>query len=159
MGGIEKLIGAVALALAVALTLAVAATPAVGDAGSRAIVQDDGTLRVDGKTLRLYGIYIPIIGRTCQTILRPVSCGPRAVLQLDFKIQGLVYCTRLRRFADGSLSAVCRTGAEREDLAAWLLYQGWAVALPGAPIGYVTLERIARANGRGVWGFQADSLR
>lgn len=155
MGGLEKLIGAVLLALGLAAT----APPAAADAGSRAIVQDDGTLRVDGKTLRLYGIHIPIIGRTCRTFLRPVGCGPRAVLQLDFKIQGLVYCTRIRRLADGSLTAVCRTGPDREDLAAWLLYQGWAVALPGAPIGYVTLERIARANGRGVWGFQADSIR
>jgi hypothetical protein len=33
------------------------------------------------------------------------------------------------------------------------------VDLPGAPIKYVTLERFARANGRGFWGFQVDSIR
>ena len=37
-------------------------------------------------------------------------------------------------------------------------HQGWAVARPGAPIEYVTLERFAKANHRGFWGFQADSI-
>ena len=98
-----------------------ASSIAMADAGSRAIVQEDGTLRVDGKTVHLYGIYIPPISRTCRTFLRPVQCGPRAVLQLDFKIQGFVYCDRVYRHRGGSISAVCRTGRDREDLAAWLL--------------------------------------
>jgi len=46
----------------------------------------------------------------------------------------------------------------RADLAAELLRHGWAVALPGAPFEYVTLERIARAHNRGIWGFQVDSI-
>ena len=148
------------------LAIAAAIRPAVkfaacfrGSSASRAIVQEDGTLRVDGKTVHLYGIHIPTIGRTCRTFIRPVHCAPRAVLQLDFKVQGFVYCDRVHRNADGSESSICRTGRDREDLAAWLLYRGWAVARPGAPIEYVTLERFARANHRGFWGFQADSIR
>ncbi len=154
MRGLERLFGAILLASAL-----VAASPVAADAGSRAIVQKDGTLRVDGKTVHLYGIHIPTIGRTCRTFIRPVHCAPRAVLQLDFKVQGFVYCDRVHRNADGSESSICRTGRDREDLAAWLLYRGWAVARPGAPIEYVTLERFARANHRGFWGFQADSIR
>jgi endonuclease YncB( thermonuclease family) len=38
------------------------------------------------------------------------------------------------------------------------LNQGWALALPGAPFSYVALERIAQSRGRGLWGFQADSI-
>jgi endonuclease YncB( thermonuclease family) len=153
MQGLEKLIGAVLVAIAMGV-----ASPAASDVGSRAIVQDDGTLRINGKTVHLYGIYIPTLDYTCRTILRPAQCAPRAVLQLDFKVHGFVYCKRVHRNADGSETAICRTGRDREDLAAWLLYQGWAVARPGAPIEYVTLERFAKANHRGFWGFQADSI-
>ncbi len=154
----RRMLGAILPALLLTLLLA-PAPPAAADVGERAKVQDDGTLRVNGKTVRLYGIHIPTLEHTCRSSIRPVRCAPRAVLQLDFKIRGFVYCDEVQRFRDGSRSAVCRTGRHREDLAAWLLTRGWAVALPGAPIEYVTLERFAQANGRGFWGFRADSRR
>jgi len=46
-----------------------------------------------------------------------------------------------------------------EDLAAYLIRQGWAVSLPGAPFEYTVLERIAEQQGVGVWGFQVGSVR
>ncbi len=141
------------------LTLLLGISSATADIGARAIVQNDGTLKVNGKTVRLYGIYIPTLGYTCRTNIRPPRCASRAVLQLDFKVHGFVYCDEVQRFADRSVSAVCRVGQKREDLAAWLLRQGWAVALPGAPFEYLTMERFAEANRRGFWGFQADSIR
>ncbi len=141
------------------LVLALLAPLASAAVGERAIVQDDGTLLINGRTVRLYGIYIPLIGRTCRTNILPKKCAPRAVLQLDFKVDSFVRCEPVERFADGSISAVCMTLWDREDLAAWMLYQGWAVTLPGAPIQYVTLERFAKANGRGYWGFQVDSIK
>ena len=147
------------LGLCLALAVGSIAVSANADVGSRARVQNDGTLLINGKTVHLFGIYIPTIERTCRTNLLPTKCAPRAVLQLDFKVHGFVYCEEMQRHADRSVSAVCRTGRNREDLAAWMLRQGWAVALPGAPIKYVTLERFARANGRGFWGFQVDSIR
>jgi hypothetical protein len=68
------------------------------------------------------------------------------------------------RLRDGSLSAICTVedGSILDppvDLGAWLIELGLAVATPDAPFEYVVLERIARANGRGVWGFQVDSIR
>lgn len=153
MHGLVKLIGAMLFAVAMGV-----ASPVAADAGRRAIVQDDGTLRIGTRTVHLYGIYIPTLDYTCRTFLRPAQCAPRAVLQLDFKVHGFVYCERVHRNADGSETAVCRTGRDREDLAAWMLYQGWAVTRPGAPIEYVTLERFAEVNQRGFWGFQADSF-
>ncbi len=140
------------------LALLLGINSAVADIGARAIVQDDGTLKINGKTVRLYGVLIPTLGHTCRTNIRPPRCAPRAVLQLDFKVHGFVYCDEVQRFTDRSVSAICRVGQKREDLAAWLLSQGWAVALPGAPFEYVTLERFAKANRRGFWGFQADSI-
>lgn len=63
------------------------------------------------------------------------------------------------------MRAVCRVRsagsalAAPVDLAAWMLEHGWAVALPAAPPEYRALERIARARGRGVWGYQVDEVR
>ncbi|MFQ5774332.1 MAG: thermonuclease family protein [Kiloniellaceae bacterium] len=152
--------------LGAALWLAVSsAAPALADAGRLAFVQDDGTLKIGTRIVRLYGIYIPPTERICRTFLQPVRCAPRAALELDRKIHGLVFCDRVGGHRDGSVSAVCRvrtddpTYGPREDLAAFLLRQGWAVAVPGAPFAYHTFERIARVHRRGIWGFQADSVR
>jgi endonuclease YncB( thermonuclease family) len=151
--GVKSLLGAALVAVGLAVA------PASADVGERARVQDDGTLRVNGKTVRLYGIHIPTSQRTCRSNIRPVRCAPRAVLQLDFMIRGFVYCDEVQRFRDRSIAAICRTGPDREDLAARLLDQGWAVALPGAPFEYIALERFAQSNKRGFWGFQADTIR
>ena len=78
------------LCLALALSVGSIALSASADVGSRAKVQNDGTLLVNGKTVRLFGVYIPTIERTCRTVLRPPKCAPRAVLQLDFKVHGFV---------------------------------------------------------------------
>lgn len=125
---------------------------------SYAFVQDDATLKVRGKIIHLYGIHVPETERTCRTFIRPVQCASRAALALDFKIgAGFVRCETVHTNADGSLTAVCH--ADEEDLSAYLISRGWAVALPDAPFEYKTLEKIARNKGLGVWGFQADVIR
>jgi endonuclease YncB( thermonuclease family) len=121
---------------------------------SYAIVNDDATLQVSGRTIHLYGVYVPPSGRSCRTTLRPARCASRAALALDFKIQGFVRCIERVRYRDRSIGAVCH--ARGHDLGAYLIRRGWAVARPGAPFEYTVLERIARKRGKGVWGFQAD---
>ncbi len=151
--------------LLIALCLIFTAGPA--DAAAKikgnAFIQDDGTLHINRHRIRLYGIYIPQTGRSCKTFLRPVACGSRAKLALELLIDGFVTCEPVARLADRSISAYCRVGrgsvSPGEDLAAYLLKQGWAVAPPGAPYEYVVLDQIARAHHRGLWGFQADSVR
>jgi len=143
---------------------ALAPLPGAADVGERALVQDDASLRIAGQTVRLYGVYVPIGAYTCETRVRPTRCASRAALALDFKIQGFVFCDYLERYADGSRGALCAVrcsgvgGRCREDLGAWLIGQGWAVAAPGAPFEYFVQERIARSRGFGIWGFQVDSL-
>lgn len=125
---------------------------------SYAIVNEDGSLNVRNYTVRLYGIAIPPTGRTCRTYERPIQCGPRASLALDFKIgSNFVDCETVGENPDGSVAAVCRVNGE--DLAAWMLSQGWAQALPGAPEEYGQLENQARRIGLGVWGFQVDGIQ
>ncbi len=150
------------LALAVMLALAATIGRAGADIVSYAIIQDDGSLRVKGRTIRLYGIHIPQTDRVCRTSIRPVRCGSEAVLALHFRIQGFVRCKPVIRNRDRSISAVCYVRGRGsvlepdEDLGAYLLRQGLALARPEAPFEYVALERIARAQRRGIW---SDGLR
>ncbi len=150
------------LALAALLALAATIGRDEADIVSYAIIQDDGSLRVRGRTIRLYGIHIPQAGRVCRTTIRPVRCGSEAVVALHFRIQGFVRCKPVTRSRDRSISAVCYVDGRGsvlepdEDLGAYLLRQGLAVARPEAPFEYVALERIARAQRRGIW---SDGLR
>lgn len=125
---------------------------------SYAFVQDDGSLRVSGYTIRLFGVYIPPTAQSCRSFERPVTCAPQAALALDFKIGAdFIHCNPQARNDDGSVTAVCRVGDT--DLSAYLLSRGWALALPDAPFEYVALEKIARQRGLGVWGLSVEKRR
>ena len=124
---------------------------------SYAFVNDDATLRIKKKTIHLYGIHIPKSSQDCRTSQHPPVCGSRAVLALEFKVKSFVRCEIISENPNGSLTGLCRVNyshfEEGDDLSAYLLERGWAVALPDAPIEYHTLEKIARSRGMGVWGF------
>lgn len=128
-----------------------------------ATVRADGTLRVGRHLVRLYGIYIPTAGKQCRTFLSPVYCGNRAAVALNDRIQGFVFCQAVSRNADGSLNAFCSVDrtfySNGEDLGAYLIARGLALAGPYAPFEYVAIERIAQARQRGIWGFPVDSFR
>ena len=134
---------------------------------AKLFVLSDGTLQIRRQIVRLHGIYIPPTNRICRSTIRASPrCSSRAVLALDFRVDRFVTCERLFRNRDGSFDAYCSvrdSGAAQlgpdVDLGAWMLHQGWAVATPNAPFEYHTLERIARVQRRGIWGFQVDSLR
>lgn len=129
---------------------------------SYAGVNEDGTLRIKGKTIRLFGIHIPDTERTCSRNRQPPVCGSRASVALEFKIDGFVRCNLLKHNPDNTYTGRCRVKAsafsEGEDLSAYLLQKGWAVALPDAPFEYQTLEKIARTRGLGVWGMPVDRI-
>ncbi len=151
-----------AYVLASILFALLASAASARELNSWAQVNQDGTLRVSGKTVHLLGIYIPDTDRTCNTNKRPPVCGTRAALALDFKIDGFVRCDIHGRNNDGSVVGWCRVNAssfdEGEDLSAYLLERGWAVALPDAPFEYQTLEKIARSRSVGVWGIPVDNV-
>lgn len=130
---------------------------AAPEISSFAFVQDDGSLRVAGHLVRLYGIYIPPTDQTCHTFIRPIPCGTRAALALDFKVSGhFVHCAKKAINPDGSITASCK--ANGEDLSEWMLQKGWAVALPDAPFQYAAMEKIARSRGIGIWGLPVDVI-
>ncbi len=106
---------------------------------------------MSGQKIWLYGIFIPLNDRTCRTYQIPIKCGQRSLLALEFKIgSSFVSCEKKEEREDGSITAVCRV--KGEDLSAWMLQEGWAIALPEAPFEYKALEEIARQHYRGIWG-------
>lgn len=129
---------------------------------SYAVVQEDASLRIQNKVVRLYGVYIPQQGQFCSFNINPPFCGTRAAAALDFKIQGFVTCREMGVYDDGSISAICWTRRssfnDGEDLSAYLISNGLALAGPDAPFEYRALERIAQNTNQGVWGFQADGF-
>lgn len=145
------------LAILVAATTPLQAM-ADGEISGFASMQDDGLLKISGYRIHLYGIYIPATEQTCYTFVRPVPCGSRGSLALNFKIEGdFVHCTQRMRHADDSITASCTLG--NEDLSEWMLQKGWAVALPDAPFHYAALEKIAQSRGIGIWGVPVDIIR
>lgn len=147
--------GLAGTALALATVQAAIADPEIA---GFAFVQENSALKLSGNLIYLYGIYVPPTEQSCYTFVRPSPCGPRASLALDFKTSGhFVHCWPMAENADGSLSARC--SSEGEDLSAWMLQRGWAVALPDAPLEYQTLERLAHAKGVGIWGFPVDLIQ
>ena len=127
---------------------------------SYAFINDDGSLRIKKKNIYLYGIHIPSTSKNCRTNQQPSVCGERAALALEFKIKSFVKCEIINKNPNGSLTGQCFANYskfdEGEDLSAYLLERGWAVALPDAPIEYHTLEKIAYSRGMGVWGISID---
>lgn len=127
------------------------------DVTSYATVQENGALKVRGRIIYLYGIYIPPTERVCRTYVSPVKCGPRAIMALEYEIGAhFVHCEEVQRFSDGSMTALCTV--DGTDLSAWMLQNGWAVALPDAPFQYQTFEKIARTRGLGIWGIPVGGL-
>lgn len=128
---------------------------AATEISSFAFVGEDGSLTISGQHVRLYGIYVPPTDQTCYTFIRPMPCGTRAALALDFKISGeFVHCVERVANPDGSITAACRVG--NDDLSEWMLQKGWAIALPDAPFAYAALEKVARSKGIGIWGVPID---
>jgi len=140
----------------IAALICIAAPHASAALVSYASVRPDATLLVGSRVVRLYGIYVPPMGRTCRSNLRPVKCGTNATLALEFKIRGFVHCQRLRRNRDRSITALCRN--KGVDLSAYLVERGWAVALPDGPFQYHVLERIARKRNMGMWGMHGVAI-
>lgn len=143
------------------LTLLLLSTAVFSESfSSYAFINDNGTLRINKKTVHLYGIHIPETSENCRTSQQPPVCAQRAALALDFKINSFVRCEVISENPNGSITGQCFANYsnfdEGDDLSAYLLERGWAVALPDAPIEYITLEKIARSRGFGVWGIALD---
>lgn len=118
-------------------------------AGQASVIDGD-TIEIHGTRIRLYGIDAPEGGQYCYVGGKPIRCGQRAALTLADKIANhTVTCEPKDRDRYGRIVAVCR--AAGEDLNAWMVAEGQAVAYRQYSTDYVPQEQRAKASKRGVW--------
>ncbi|WP_081994634.1 thermonuclease family protein [Paracoccus sp. PAMC 22219] len=124
--------------------------PANRQAGNVEVI-DGYTIDVAGSRVRLYGIDAPEAAQTCQRDGRTWACGTIAENSLVSTIAGRqVRCEEQDIDRYGRSVATCWAG--EENLNAWMVENGWAVAYRqyGGAI-YDPEEAVARAARRGIW--------
>ena len=151
--GARTLRAAAVLVAASLVAGASAAQPLIGTAS----VIDGDTLEIQGVRIRLHGIDA-IEGRQTCTLPSGKSwrCGRDASFALADRIgRAPVTCHPRDTDRYGRVVAVCEQSGE--DLNAWMVEQGWALAYRCYSKAYVKQEARAAAAGRGIWAseFQA----
>ena len=116
-----------------------------------ATVVDGDTIEVHGRRIRLHGIDAPESAQLCFTSDQvPWRCGQQAAIALQDQIgRSPVNCHGNGEDRYKRTIAVCFKGDE--NLNAWMVAQGWAVAYRQYSRDYVALEESASAAGVGIW--------
>jgi len=139
-----------------------------GVAGMARVVDGD-TLRVDGRTFRLWGIDAPELVQACERDGLNYACGRTAAAYLrslltpaiptgDRTIDAAaaqVVCEPRASDQYGRTAALCRAGTM--DLGAEMVRGGWALVLVRHGTDYAAEEEDARANLRGLWAGAFDA--
>ena len=124
--------------------------PGQADVSGQARVIDGDTLEIGGTRIRLLGIDAPERGQSCQVGGELWICGGLARLRLEERISGrTVVCEERDRDRYGRSVAVCRAGGE--DLNAWMVSEGLALAYRRYSEAYVDEEAGAKSARAGVW--------
>jgi len=143
-------------------------TAGEGVAGTARVVDGD-TLRVDGRTFRLWGIDAPEFVQACERDGLNYACGRTAAAYLrslltpaiptgDRTIDAAaaqVVCQPRASDQYGRTAALCRTGTM--DLGAEMVRAGWALVLVRHGTDYAAEEEDARSNLRGLWAGAFDA--
>ncbi len=112
-------------------------------------VIDGDTLVVDGQLVQLAGIDAPELGQRCFNQGKSWRCGLEAALALRKLIAfGEVVC---QPDESQPQTALASCSVADKDLAAALLQQGYAIALPEAPTALHAAENSARDAKFGIW--------
>ncbi len=127
--------------------------PAFADITGKPRVIDGDTIDIAGQRIRLYGIDTPESDQLCEADGKPWRCGQEATFALANIIgRTWVDCVERDRDRYGRIVAVCRVGGPKgQDLGAWMVSEGWALAYRKYSMDYVAAEDAARAAGRGLW--------
>ena len=108
------------------------------------------TIEIHGQRIRLHGIDAPEAGQPCRAVGIDYRCGQQAALALADKIgQQAVSCQPKDQDRYGRIVAICWLGAE--DLGAWIVSRGWALAYRRYSVDYVLHEDTANQGRRGLW--------
>ncbi len=130
---------------ALIITLCLIATPALADMAGTASVIDGDTIEVHGQRIRLHGIDAPESRQLCRLDGKPWQCGKGAANALADKIaRRPVTSEDLGRDRYKRIIANCT--AAGEDMGAWMVSQGLALAYRRYSLDYVDEEADARAT-------------
>ena len=117
---------------------------------STASVIDGDTIEIHGQRIRLFGIDAPEGRQECNRGGEAWLCGKDAALALADKIgSDPLECSPKDRDRYGRTVAVCRL--DGEDLNAWMVREGWALAYRHYSLDCVADEDAAREAKRGIW--------
>ncbi len=135
---------------ALTITLCLLATPALADVAGGGSVIDGDTLEVHGQRIRLHGIDAPESRQLCRLDGKPWQCGKDAANALADKIaRRPVTCEDLGR--DRYKRIIGRCTVAGEDINAWIVQHGWALAYRRYSLDYVDEEAEAQMARRGIW--------
>ncbi len=135
---------------ALTIALCLLATPALADVAGTASVIDGDTIEVHGQRIRLHGIDAPESRQLCRLDGKPWQCGKDATNALaDMIDRRPVTCEDLGR--DRYKRIIGRCIVAGEDMGAWMVSQGLALAYRRYSLDYVDEEADAKAARRGIW--------
>ena len=124
--------------------------PIQTDVAGPARVIDGDTFEVGSVRIRLFGVDAPESAQRCLAGSRRWPCGEQATRALVGRIDGRsVACEERDKDRYGRIVAVCRYGGQ--DVNAWLVREGWAMAYRRYSSAYAGEEASAKAAKRGVW--------
>jgi len=123
----------------------------------RASIIDGDTIDIHGTRIRLFGIDAPESRQSCTAATgKPFRCGQQAALALSNKIGSRpVECRRKDTDRYDRMVAICMVAGE--DVGAWLVTQGWAIAYRYYSTDYVQQEQAAANAKRGMWQGEFES--
>ena len=125
------------------------ATSAADLIGQASIIDGD-TIEIHGQRIRLFGIDTPEHDQLCEAAGTQYRCGQQAALALSDQIASRpVECVPRDVDQYGRVVAVCSVAGD--DLNAWMVRNGWALAYRHYSTAYVGDEDAAHLAGAGIW--------
>lgn len=116
----------------------------------RASVIDADTLEIHGQRIRLFGIDAIESRQTCTRDGKPWRCGQAASLALDEWIGDKTVSCNVTG-TDRWQRKIARCFVQKQDMQAWLVANGWAMAFRQFSHQYVPFEDQARRDRLGIW--------
>lgn len=130
--------------------LAFWAVPAYAEIIGQARVLDGDTIEIANTRIRLWGIDAPEGRQTCQDERGPYLCGDEATEALKSLLgPSPVACEAKDRDRYGRTVARCFVNGQ--DIGAWMVRQGHALAFRRYSLEYVEDEKAAEAAKAGMW--------
>lgn len=116
----------------------------------RASVVDGDTIEIHGARIRLWGIDAPEHDQSCVADGQTYRCGQKAAFALSDRIgSNTIACEPRDIDRYGRTVARCIVGGD--DLSAWMVSRGWALAFVRYSKDYVAQEKAASSARLGIW--------